>query len=123
MSAETFHLGPFTNLLIQVGREAGRCTAQVVGLPDLQATAGTEAEAIEGVRALVAERLSSGQLVPLAVAPLVSQKAPGWAKDDLLEQEFLAELARRRQEDLERTLREYEQEDRECCDSSSTPTT
>jgi hypothetical protein len=124
MSTDTFHLGPFANLLIQVGRDdAGRCTARVVGLPDLQATAVTQSEAVEQVRAIVAERLSSGQLVALAVAPPEPPKAPGWAKDDPLEQEFLAELARRRQEDLERTLREYEREDRGCCDSSSTPTT
>jgi hypothetical protein len=45
-------------------------------------------------------------------APTTPPKPPGWARDDLLEQDFLEELARMRQEDLERTLREYEQEDR-----------
>jgi hypothetical protein len=40
--------------------------------------------------------------------------------NDELEIEFQAELARLKQEDLERTLREYDQE---CPNSSSTPTT
>ena len=40
--------------------------------------------------------------------------------NDPLEQEFLEELARLRREDLERTLRE---DDQECSSSSSTPTT
>jgi hypothetical protein len=102
-----------------VGQDgAGRYTAQVVGIPDLQATANTRAEAIDQARALLAQRLSSGQLVALAVAPSMPQKAPGWAKDDPLEREFLDDLARRRQEDLERTLREYEEEDRGCSETS-----
>jgi hypothetical protein len=50
-------------------------------------------------------------------------KPEGWAKDDPLEQEFLNELARLRQEDLDRTLREYEREDQGCSDSTSTPST
>ena len=40
--------------------------------------------------------------------------------NDLLEQEFVEELARHTREDLERTLRE---DDQECSNSSSTPTT
>jgi uncharacterized protein YoaH (UPF0181 family) len=124
MATEMNHLGSFACPLVQVTQEGqGSYTAQVVGLPDLQATAVSRAEAIEQVRSLLAQRLSSGQLVALAVAPPMPQKAPGWAKDDPLEQEFLEELARRRQEDLERTLREYEQEDRGCSDASSTPIT
>jgi uncharacterized protein YoaH (UPF0181 family) len=124
MTTEIVHLGTLACPLVQVGQDgAGRCTAQVVGIPELQATAGTRAEAIEQVRSLLAQRLSSGQLVALAVASPMPQKAPGWAKDDPLEQEFLEELARRRQEDFERTLREYEEEDRACSDTSSTPTT
>ena len=58
--------------------------------------------------------------LPPATAPLQS---PGWARDDALEQEFLDDLARFRQEDLERTLREYEREDQGCSATSSTPTT
>jgi uncharacterized protein YoaH (UPF0181 family) len=124
MTTELSHPEAVACPLVQVGQDgAGRHVAQVVGLPELQATAGTRAEAIEQVRALLAQRLSSGQLVALAVAPPMPAKAPGWARNDPLEQEFLEELARRRQEDLELTLREYEQEDRGCSNTSSTPTT
>jgi hypothetical protein len=45
------------------------------------------------------------------------------AKGDLLEQEFLNDLAARRQADFEQTLREHEREDRPCSGSSWTPTT
>ncbi len=124
MTTDLFPQASIACPLVQVVQEGEGCfTAQVVGLPELQATAASREEAIEQVRALLAQRLSSGQLVVLAVAPAVPRKAPGWANDDLLEQEFLEQLARRRQQDLERTLREYEQEDRGCSDTSSTPTT
>jgi uncharacterized protein YoaH (UPF0181 family) len=124
MTTEPFHSGVSACPLVQVAQDsAGRYTAQVVGLPDLHATAATWAEAVEQVRLLLAQRLSSGELVALPVAPAMPHKAPGWASNDLVEQEFLAELARRRQEDLERTLREYEEEDRGCSDSSSIATT
>jgi hypothetical protein len=43
--------------------------------------------------------------------------------NDPLEKEFLEDLKRFREEDLQRTLQEYELEDRACSDSSSTPTT
>lgn len=62
--------------------------------------------------AVLAQWLSSGQLVPLLFpSPGPLRKPTGWAKDDPLEQEFLDDLARLGREDLERTLREYERED------------
>ena len=67
------------------------------------------------------EWLASGDLVEVEVSAENSLlKWAGWAKDDPLEQEYLEELARMKREDLERTLREYDQE---CSGSSSTPTT
>jgi hypothetical protein len=111
--------------LVQVRNDLpGQFTAQVPGIPELSATAPTHEQAVEQLRRVVGEWLSSGRLVALGVAPPSAPlKPPGWAKDDQLEQEFLEELARLRQADLERTLREYEQEDRACSSSSSTPTT
>lgn len=101
---------------------SGEFTAQVVGLAELRATAPTREAALQQVRALLSEWIASGQLVPLEAAgvnPLLN--FPGHIDpNDPLEQEFLQELTRRRQEDLERTLREYDQE---CSNSSSTPTT
>ena len=114
-----------TPLLVQVRQDGpGRYTAQVVGLPALQATAGTREEALGQVRDAAAQWLASGELVPLTIPSILPLRKPaGWAKDDPLEQEFLEDLARRRQEDLERTLREDEQEDCGCSSTSSTPTT
>ncbi|HMF13695.1 MAG TPA: hypothetical protein VKE94_15360 [Gemmataceae bacterium] len=48
-------------------------------------------------------------------------KPAGWAATGLLEQEFLEELARARQRDLETTLREDEAVDQGCSDTFSTP--
>ena len=104
---------------------AGQFTAQVLGLPELSATAASREEAVAQIRARILEWIALSQLVPVEIPkehPLV--RFHGWRDpNDPLEQEFLQDLARYRQEDLERTLREYEQEDRECSNTSSTPTT
>jgi hypothetical protein len=124
MTTELIHLDVLARVLIQLRQDhGGECTAEVAGMPELQATAPNRAEAIERVRALLVERFSSGDLIALPVLRRTPRKPPGWANDDPLEQEFLAELARRRAEDLEQTIREYEEEDRRCSDTSSTPTT
>jgi hypothetical protein len=111
--------------LVHVREEApGRYTAQVVGLPEVRATAAAREEAIEQVRQVLVQWLSSGQLVPLAIpVQHPPMKPSGSTKDDPLEQEFLQDLARLRQEDLDRTLRAYEREDQGCSGTSSTPTT
>jgi predicted RNase H-like HicB family nuclease len=99
----------------------GQHTVAVVGLPEIQATAPTREEAIERVRAALRGWLASGQLVPIELPhdnPWI--KYAGWAKDDPDYSVYLEELARARQEDLERTLQE---EDQACSNSSSTPTT
>jgi hypothetical protein len=99
----------------------GQFTAQIVGLPDLRATANSPEEAVQGVRKLVAEAVVSGRLAQISVPlPLSSTSIP---EDDALEREFLDILSRARQEDLEQTLREYEREDQGCPTTSSTPTT
>src|SRR3954447_26120069 len=102
MTADTLPPGALLCPLVQVRPDgSGQYTAQVVGLPEIQATAATRAEAVEQVRTILARWLSSGQLVALAVAPAPAPlKAPGWAEGDVLEQEFLDDLARFRQEDL-----------------------
>ena len=98
----------------------GQFTAQLVGLPELAATAATREEAIQQVRKRLAEYLASGRLV-LVGAPHPLMQWSGHADpNDPLEKEFLEELERLRREDLEQTLRENEQE---CSNSSSTPTT
>jgi hypothetical protein len=98
----------------------GQFTAQIVGLPDLQVTANSPEEAVQGLRRLVAEAVASGRLAQISVPlPFSPGNIP---EDDALEREFLDILGRARQEDLEQTLREYEQEDQGCPTTSSTPT-
>jgi predicted RNase H-like HicB family nuclease len=115
----------FSPLSVLVRQDSlGRCTAQVVGLPEIQATAATREEALSQVRDAAAAWLSSGELIALPIPPRPSLRKPtGWATDDILEIEFLDELARLRREDLERTLREDAEEDAGCSSTSSTPTT
>lgn len=101
---------------------SGQFTAQVVGVPELRATAASRAEAIKQVRVMVADWLARGQLMSIEVPcpnPLL-QFSGHLDPTDPLEQEFVEELARQRQIDVQETLREDAQE---CLNSSSTPTT
>ena len=103
---------------------AGKDTAQVVGIPEIRASAETEQDAIEQVRARLAAWLKGGRLVAIDIpGPELGPWPPPQGHldpNDPMEKEYLDELARYRREDLERTLREYDQE---CSNSSSTPTT
>ncbi len=101
---------------------AGQFTAQVVGLPELSATATTREAAIEQVRAMLRDWVATGRLVSVEVPvanPLLHFTGH-IDPDDPIEQDFMKQLARFRQEDLDQTLRE---DDQECSSSSSTPTT
>lgn len=101
---------------------SGQFTAQVVGIPELRATAATRAEAIEQVRVMLGKWLATGQLMSVDVPcpnPLLHFQGH-LDPNDPLGQVFLEELARRRREDLGHTLLE---DDQECSSSSSTPTT
>jgi hypothetical protein len=103
----------------------GQFTAQVVGLPEVRATAMTREQAINQVLARLSEMLASGDLVCLELPTNGSRLwlPPPIDPNSPVEQEYLEELARMRQEDLEQTLRQYELEDQQCPGSSSTPTT
>jgi hypothetical protein len=103
-------------LLLEIRNEpAGRFTALVPGIPQLCAGADTHEAAIEGIRGAIIEWFITGRLVmiPLPAMPM-PRHGPGWPDNDPIEQEFLQELQRMKREDLERTLREYEQEDAAC---------
>ena len=107
-----------------VGRPelSGQFTAQVIGVSELSATAPTREEASTQIRAMLSDWLASGQLMAIEVPcpnpalHFLEHLDP----NDPLEQEFVEELARRRREDIEQTLREDVQE---CSNSFSTPTT
>jgi hypothetical protein len=91
-------------------------TVQVLGMPELRATAATRSEAVELIRAMLAEWVAAGRLIPLEVSR--SNRLLHFSghvdANDPLEKEFVEELARLRQDDLKRTLRE---EDKECSGS------
>ena len=56
------------SLPVVVRRDSsGHCTAQVVGLPDIQATAATREEALDIVRNAAASWLASGELIALPI--------------------------------------------------------
>jgi hypothetical protein len=117
MSANDPALG--THLVLVRPEPAGGFTAQAVGLPELSATAATREEAVRRVQAQLAQWLADGRLAVVQAwpAPTAEQPIP-WLRlpppidpNDPGQKIYLEELARRRQEDLERTLREYDQED------------
>ena len=104
--------------LVRIRQQSqGVYSAEAVGLPDIQATAGSSEEAIREGQYRLEQGLSSGQLVQIELCPVAP--APRNSNDPL-EREFLEDLEREHREDLERTLKEYDQQ---CSDSSSIRTT
>jgi predicted RNase H-like HicB family nuclease len=78
---------------------AGQVTAQLVGLPEVQATAATREEALDRVRELLDDWLTSGRLALLeARGENPWRSFAGWAKNDPEYGEFLEELNRYRQD-------------------------
>ena len=121
-ASNTIQNGAVRHWVVARSEPSGQFTAQVVGLPELSATAPTRAEAIERIRVLLRDWVVTGQLISIEVPvanPLLHFSGH-IDPDDPIEQDFMKELARLRQEDLEQTLRE---DDQECSSSSSTPTT
>ncbi len=90
---------------------AGQYTARVAGLPEIAATAATRDEALHRVQELLTTMLATGQLVAIAVPPANPLLDAFGRTDpnDLHEQAYLEELARSRQEDLDRTIRESDE--------------
>src|SRR5690348_9066187 len=94
----------FTRQLVRIRQPApGVYTGEVVGLPEVQATAGSAEEVVREVQNRLEHWFSSGHLVEIEI-----RRAPPAPRDpnDPLEQEFLEDLERFRREDLERTLKE-----------------
>jgi predicted RNase H-like HicB family nuclease len=120
--ANTTQNGSVYQWIVCRSEPSGQFTAEVVGLPELRASARTRAEAIEQIRALLGEWLASGQLLAVEIPPSnpLLHFSGHLDPNDPIEREFVEELARRRREDLEQTLQEDSQE---CSNSSSTPTT
>src|ERR1700752_2317802 len=103
--ANTTPNGAVQHLLVGKAEASGQFTAQVVGVPELHATAATRTEAVEKVRAMLSDWLASGRLMVIDVPcpnPLLHFPAH-LDPNDPLEQEFVEELARRRRDDLDQT--------------------
>jgi hypothetical protein len=116
-------LSASVNQLVLVRPEpSGQYTAQLVGLAEVRATAGTREEAIEQMRTQLRQALASGQLVTIEVPrdDLVQQWEQ-WAQSDLEYNLYRQEIQRFRQEEEERFRKE--EADRPCSHTSSTPTT
>lgn len=89
---------------------AGQFTAQLLGVPELHATAASREEAIEQLRARILEWIATGQLVLVELLPKEHPvlRFHGWVDpNDPDEQTYLQELARLKAEDLERTLQSW----------------
>ena len=113
------------HLIIARPEPPGKFTAQVVGIPDIRAVADTEPEAIEKARQTLTEWLATAHWVQVdvPVPPVDVPRRESLGPSDPNEpvyQMYLEEMARFRREDMDRALREDEQE---CSTSSSTPTT
>ncbi len=114
---------PMDHLVVVRPEPRGQYTARVVHYPEVRAVAATEDEAVEQVKRALEEWLAGARFAFVKVpTPPLPPLSPVQRIDpnDPLEQEYLAELARMRREDLEQTLREYGEE---CPSSSSTPAT
>jgi hypothetical protein len=102
----------------------GRFTAWAVSFPEVRAVAASEQDAIDQVKQRLTEWFAKTRVVEVNVpSPPAFNPLLKWAghsnPNDPVEQMYLEELARMKKEDLENTLREYDQE---CPSSSSTPT-
>jgi hypothetical protein len=100
----------------------GQHTAHLLGLPEVSATAATREEALHQVQRMLAEWLTSGQLVPLEL----TQDNPwmkwfGWAKQDPDFDLYREEIRRGREQEDQQFFKEMDE--RECSNSSSTPIT
>jgi|SRR5947207_926101 len=121
MAADFVPPGTLSVLVRVSSDDKGRFTAQVVGLPEIQATATRREEAVESVRSTVAAWIASGQLLPLDVPagnPLLLWA--GWAKDDPDYDDFREEI-RRQREALDKAAEDAEAGP--CSDTSSIPAT
>lgn len=94
----------------------GQFTAQPLGVPEIRVVAPTEKDAVEQAQRALAAWVGSLHWVPISVPPPRHQPWREWAghaKDDPDFEAYLEEIQRYR----------HEVDDRECSNSSSTPTT
>jgi hypothetical protein len=109
--------------LVRVREEPeGQFTAEILGAPDIRATAATREQAIEQVRTLLQQQVNLGSIASIEIPrqhPIA--KRAGYAKDDPDFDLYLEEIRKFREEEDRREGRVWETE--ECSDTSSTPIT
>jgi hypothetical protein len=101
---------------------SGQVTAELVGLPELHATAPTRDQAIKQLQQRVGEAVAAGQLAALQTG--AENRLLDWfgyARDDPEFAAYVEEIRRQRQQ-LDGQV-EADGQDKECSGSSSTPTT
>jgi hypothetical protein len=108
--------------LVRVREEPdGRFTAELLGAPDIQATATTREAAIEQVRTRLDHQVNMGSIAAVETPrahPLTDRA--GSLKDDPTFDDFLEQIRKFREEDDRREGRVWEAD--ECSNTSSTPT-
>ena len=123
ISRERVPSPPASSCLVRVSPgQDGQLTAELLGAPDIQATAATPEEAVEQVRRLLEQQVNLGSLVAVEIPqqnPLA--KWAGYAKDDPDFDLYLEEIRKFREEEDRREG--YVPDPDECSDTSSTPTT
>jgi hypothetical protein len=100
----------------------GQVTAELLGAPDIRATAASQEEAVDQIRILLEQQVNLDSLVAIEIPqqnPLV--KWAGVWKDDPSFDDFLEEIRKFREEQDRREG--YVPDPDECPDTSSTPTT
>jgi hypothetical protein len=109
--------------LVRVREEPeGQFTADILGAPDIRATAATREEAIEQVRALLQYQVNLGSIVALEIPrrdPVM--EFAGHLKDDPDFDLYVEEIRKFREEEDRREG--YVPDPDECSNTSSTPTT
>jgi hypothetical protein len=114
---------PASSCLVRItSGQDGQVTAELLGAPDIQATAPSQEEAVEQLRRLLQQQVNLGSLVAVEIPqqnPLA--KWAGYARDDPDFDLYLEEIRKFREEEDRREG--YVPDTDECSDTSSTPTT
>lgn len=103
---------------------AGGYTAGVLGLPEIRASAETEPKALRAALKALEEWLATTRWAQARV-PETTPVHPAMQYVGLIdpndpdEQEYLEIMRKMKKEDLERTLREYEEEDRRAAEQAA----
>ncbi|HZW30654.1 MAG TPA: hypothetical protein VFF52_08115 [Isosphaeraceae bacterium] len=123
ISRQVSSSAPASSCLVRISSgQDGQVTAELLGAPDIHATAPSQEEAVERLQRLLQQQVNLGSLVAVEIPqqhPLA--KWAGYLKDDPDFDDYVEEI-RKFREEMDR--REgYVPDTDECSNTSSTPTT